>query len=210
MSIDVNEKAEGTTFGTLLSRLTEGVEKLNEKHDTRLAKVEGKVNDMERAISVVSTALDNISDVIKVQQEENKKQNEKLTEHWHNQDMMNKQLKDILIKLTQTEHRFSKIEDRQLNGCPSFKNFEKVREEQLKRYEAILDKLTAASIRNREEIESLKVLVEANAKTIGILAEQIKVANNRIKDLEADQKKGMWLIIGAFVAIVGTLIKSSM
>lgn len=210
MNVSMESNAEGTTFGELLKELTKGVKDVNAQHSSRLSKVEGKVDDVEKAISVVSTALDNISDIIKTQQEENKKQNEKLTEHWHNQDMMNRELKEVLLKLTQTESRFGKIEDRQLNGCPSFKNFEKVREEQLKRYEAIIEKLTTASSRNREEIETLKTLVETIANTTSVQAEQIKVQNNRIKDLEADQKKGMWLIIGAFVAIVGTLIKSSM
>lgn len=166
-------------------------------------KILNQLSDHEKTLTLMSKVVEDINKNLDRFASANETLTKEMAEHWHLQDKIMTKMEVILKSMAKYEDRFTKIEDRQINGCPNFINFTKTRDEQLKRYENILESLTTGVKRNREEINGL-----TNRCDVG--SEKVSVANSRIKDLEDAQKKGMWLIITAFLAILGTLIKMSM
>ena len=162
-----------------------------------------QLGDHEKTLTLMSKVVEDINKNLDRFASANETLTKEMAEHYHVQDKIMTKMEAILENMAKYEVRLQKIEDRQLNGCPNFINFTKTRDEQLKRYENILESLTTGVKRNREEINGL-------INRCDVVTEKISVANNRIKELEDAQKKGMWLIITAFLAILGTLIKTSM
>lgn len=162
-----------------------------------------QLSDHEKTLTLMSKVVEDINKNLDRFASANETLTKEMAEHWHIQDKIMTKMEAILESMSKYEVRFTKIEDRQINGCPNFINFTKTRDEQLKRYENIIESLTTGVKRNREEINGL-------ISRCDVGTEKISVANSRIKDLEESQKKGMWLIITAFLAILGTLIKTSM
>ena len=162
-----------------------------------------QLGDHEKTLTLMSKVVEDINKNLDRFASANETLTKEMTEHWHLQDKIMTKMEAILENMAKYEDRLAKIEDREINGCPNFINFTKTRDEQLKRYENILESLTTGVKRNREEINGL-------INRCDVVTEKISVANNRIKELEDAQKKGMWLIITAFLAILGTLIKTSM
>jgi primosomal protein N'' len=162
-----------------------------------------QLSDHEKTLTLMSKVVEDINKNLDRFASANETLTKEMAEHWHIQDKIMTKMEAILESMSKYEVRFTKIEDRQINGCPNFINFTKTRDEQLKRYENIIESLTTDVKRNREEINGL-------INRCDVVTEKISVTNNRIKDLEESQKKGMWLIITAFLAILGTLIKTSM
>ena len=162
-----------------------------------------QLGDHEKTLTLMSKVVEDINKNLDRFASANETLTKEMAQHWHIQDKIMTKMEAILENMAKYEDRLAKIEDREINGCPNFINFTKTRNEQLKRYENILESLTTGVKRNREEINGL-------INRCDVVTEKISVANNRIKELEDAQKKGMWLIITAFLAILGTLIKTSM
>lgn len=162
-----------------------------------------QLSDHEKTLTLMSKVVEDINKNLDRFASANETLTKEMAEHWHIQDKLMTKIEAILESMSKYEARFQKIEDRQLNGCPSLLSLSKTRDEQLKGYNALGDRLASGVQKNREEINEL-----INRWDVG--SEKLRVANSRIKDLEDAQKKGMWLIITAFLAILGTLIKTSM
>lgn len=64
------------------------------------------------------------------------------------------------------------------------------------------DRETLQDVRDR--LTRIEVLLQGNMNNID---EKLKVANNRIKDLEANQKWFVCAIIGGFITLLYSLIK---
>lgn len=64
------------------------------------------------------------------------------------------------------------------------------------------DRETLQDVRDR--LTRIEVLLQGNMKN---LDEKFKVANNRIKDLESNQKWFVCAIIGGFITLLYSLIK---
>lgn len=162
-----------------------------------------QLSDHEKALTLMSKVVEDINKNLDRFASANETLTKEMAEHWHLQDKIMTKIEAILDSMSKYESRFQKLEDRQLNGCPNLLSRSKIRDEQLKGYDALGDRLTTSVQKSKEEINEL-----INRCDVG--SEKLIVANNRIKDLEDAQKKGMWLIITAFLAILGTLIKTSM
>jgi uncharacterized protein Yka (UPF0111/DUF47 family) len=162
-----------------------------------------QLSDHEKTLTLMSKVVEDINKNLDRFASANEKLTKEMAEHWHLQDKIMTKMEAILESMSKYEARFTKIEDRQINGCPNFLNFIKSREEQLKRYDLVIDglhkaieKLTIATQKNREEIEE-------NSSQIGILVSEAKVRNKRIADLEAYQKDNEKWKMGIYITIAG-------
>lgn len=164
---------------------------------TRLVK---KVDDHDRSLTLVSKVVEDINKNLERFADESERLRKEMATHWSAQDKILSKMENVLEKIASYEVRFQKVEDRQINGCPNFLNFKDKREGELKNWEMRVSSLESASKYSRREIEDLS---SKNA----VVTEKLSVTNNRIKDLENDRNKGMWLIIGGFVGILVALIQ---
>lgn len=136
-----------------------------------------KVNDHDKSLIMIAKAMEDINEnfheftatVKEIQKDSNEFQKS-------NQVIMT-ELKQVIVTMSKYEPRFEKIEERQLNGCPNFNRFADKRNIELKHWEDVKQTLLTATGKNREEINELREILKVSV-------EQIKVANNRIADLE--------------------------
>ena len=164
---------------------------------TRLVK---KVDDHDRSLTLVSKVVEDINKNLERFADESERLRKEMAAHWSAQDKILSKMENVLEKIASYEVRFQKIEERQISGCPNFLNFKDKREGELKNWEMRASSLESASKYSRREIEDLS---SKNA----VVTEKLTVANNKIKGLENDRNKGMWLIITAFVGILVSLIQ---
>ena len=169
----------------IIERLTDKVE----GHDRSLTLIAKSVEDINKSLSTFASATQGLE--------------KNMTKHWANQDLQNQSLKNILEQIADSKTEFKEIAKDRLHGCPKFTSFEGQRAVEIKRYEEKIVGYDKAHVKHREEIKVLQTCCTSQT-------ERINVANNRIKDLEANQTKGMWLLVTAFIGIVVTLVKSSM
>jgi len=158
--------------------------------DTELQGLRDKVDDHDRSLTLVTKAVKDINKNLERFADSTEMLNNKMTQHWHNQDKMMEKLIDHSeeikeVKITQ-----------QTTGCMPFKNFVATREIELKRYEEIIDRHATAHKKAREEIEELQ-------KELSVTDEKIKVANKRLSDLEAWKDNVVKFLAGkSFVLII--------
>jgi len=166
-------------------------------------KILNQLSDHEKTLTLMSKVVEDINKNLDRFASANEVLTKEMAEHWHLQDKLMTKMEAILESMSKYEVRLQKIEDRQLNGCPNLVNFKQTKDAELKHWNVLADNLKTAVGKTREEVNGL-------ISRYDVGSEKLRVANSRIKDLEDTQKKGMWLIITAFLAILGTLIKTSM
>lgn len=163
-------------------------------------KLSDKVDSHERSLVLISKAVEDINKNLERFATSNEKLTTDMVKHWYAQDAIMTKIEGLLSSMSAYEQRFQKVEERQISGCPNFLNFKEKREGELAAWERRASSLETAAKRSREEIQEMQ-------SKCAVTIEQIKVANNRIKDLEDDKKKGMWMIVTAFVGILVSLIQ---
>lgn len=156
-------------------------------------KLSDKVDSHERSLVLISKAVEDINKNLDRFATSNEKLTTDMIKHWYAQDAIMTKIEGLLSSMSAYEQRFQKVEARQISGCPSLLNFKET-------WERRASSLETAAKRAREEIQEMQ-------SKCAVTIEQIKVANNRIKDLEDDKKKGMWMIVTAFVGILVSLIQ---
>jgi len=158
-----------------------------------------QLGDHEKTLTLMSKVVEDINKNLDRFASANETLTKEMAQHWHVQDKIMTKMEAILESMSKYEDRFTKIEDRQLNGCPNFNNFTKTRDEQLKRYENIIENLTTGVKRNREEIDYIRGNCE-------IHIEKMKVANKRIDDLEVYQKDNEKWKMNIYVTLLGKAV----
>jgi len=146
--------------------------------DDALTRLANKVDDHDRSLTLVSKVVEDINKNLERFADESESLRREMTAHWSAQDKILSKMENVLEKIASYELRFQKVEERQINGCPNF----------------------LTNQHNRKEIDDLN-------SRCAVTMEKLSVANNRIKDLEDDRNKGMWLIVGGFVGILVALIQ---
>lgn len=159
-----------------------------------------KVDDHDRSLTLVSKVVEDINKNLERFADESASLRKEMTAHWSAQDKILNKMENVLERIASYEKRFQKIEEGQILGCPSFLNFKEKRESEIAAWERRVASLETAAKHTRAEIQEMQ-------SKCAVTIEQIKVANNRIEDLENDKNKGMWLIIAAFIGILVSLIQ---
>jgi DNA repair exonuclease SbcCD ATPase subunit len=177
------ESAATTTTGAALEGILEELKhiksskEINDMLSKEIKSVVEKVNDHDKSLIMIAKAMEDMNEnfheftttVKEIQKDSNEFQKT-------NQVIM-MELKQVVVAMSKYEPRFEKIEERQLNGCPNFNRFEDKRNTELKHWEDVKQTLLTATGKNREETNELREISKVSV-------EQIKVANNRIADLE--------------------------
>jgi DNA repair exonuclease SbcCD ATPase subunit len=177
------ESAATTATGAALEGILEELKhiksskEINDMLSKEIKSVVEKVNDHDKSLIMIAKAMEDMNEnfheftttVKEIQKDSNEFQKT-------NQVIM-MELKQVVVAMSKYEPRFEKIEERQLNGCPNFNRFEDKRNTELKHWEDVKQTLLTATGKNREETNELREISKVSV-------EQIKVANNRIADLE--------------------------
>jgi len=164
-----------------------------------LENLRSKVDDHDKSLMLMSKAVEDINKNLDRFVTSNEKLANDMTKHWHVQDKTMDKLEVILEKMTDGEARFRKIEERQVTGCPSFKNFMENRANELKRWEMLFDGMIKNTKQNADDIEAVE-------KIVSVHTEKISVANNRIADIEKWQERAVIALITNAFGVIGTLI----
>lgn len=168
--------------------------------DDEFRRLVTKVDDHDRSLTLVSKVVEDINKNLERFADESANLRNEMAAHWSAQDKILNKMENVLERIASYEQRFQKIEERQISGCPNFLNFKEKRDGELMAWERRVTSLETAVKHTRAEIQEMQ-------SKCAVTIEQIKVANNRIQDLEDDKKKGMWLIITAFIGILVSLIQ---
>lgn len=150
---------------------------INDMLSKEIKVVAEKVNDHDKSLIMIAKVMEDMNEnfheftttVKEIQKDSNEFQKS-------NQVIMT-ELKQVIVTMSKYEPRFEKIEERQLNGCPNFNRFADKRNIELKHWEDVKQTLLTATGKNREELNELREILKVSV-------EQIRVANNRIADLE--------------------------
>ena len=222
--IHIDSKTETSALAQALNKLAYGIEHIKSSSDMdkhMVAELKRTVSDHDKAIVLMAKAVEdmnkNSAEMTSVFKEFKKEsasfqqqiQSEQI-KHWQAQDKIMSKVEIILEGMAKNETRFSKIEDRQLTGCPSFLSFQDKRNSDLKHLEDTKAFILNTIKQNSEDISEL-------SETLKVTVEQVKVANRRIADLEASMlthskdftvwKEGMYkALIGYAVGIIGAII----
>lgn len=222
--IHIDSKTEASALAQALNKLAYGIEHIKSSSDMdkhMVAELKRTVSDHDKAIVLMAKAVEdmnkNSAEMTSVFKEFKKEstsfqqqiQSEQI-KHWQAQDKIMSKVEIILEGMAKNETRFSKIEDRQLTGCPSFLSFQDKRNSDLKHLEDTKAFILNTIKQNSEDISEL-------SETLKVTVEQVKVANRRIADLEASMlthskdftvwKEGMYkALIGYAVGIIGAII----
>lgn len=209
---DVDTSATGQLLQQIADKMDsiKTSKEMNEILAHELKLMANKVNDHDMSIAVVAKAMEDMNAnaqefnaILKAMQKDtNEYQKE-------NQRIMMK-MESILEVIAKYEPRFQKIEDRQIEGCPSSLSARQAIATEMRHQDAILDSLRKGVDKNREEINEIRTKQD-------VAIEQIKVGNKRTKDLEDDvgdikktfqtDKDSMYkALITLGVTIIGTLI----
>ena len=183
-----------------LYSLLSTVKSSKEVTDNMVSELKNKVSDHDLAIVTMAKAVEDMNktftnlagtfkegreDLVKLQRETAEFQKQYQIEqvkHWGTQDSIMKEIRLVLDGMSKYEKKFEAIEQRQLTGCPNFKNFESKRDAELKHWEDVKQALLTATTKNREDMDKL-------VATVAVLAQQIKVEQNRMDDIEVFQEK---------------------
>lgn len=207
-----------------LYSLLSTVKSSKEVTDTMVSELKNKVSDHDLAIVTMAKAVEDMNktftnlagtfkegreDLVKFQKEiaEFQKQYQiEQVKHWSAQDSVMKEIRLVLDGMSKYEKKFDVIEQRQINGCPSFLGFKEKRNSELAHWEDVKQTLLTATSRDREEIDKLTAAV-------AVLDQQVKVEQNRADDLETFQQKILeWKdkmytgIIANGVALLGAIV----
>ena len=187
MAGDIDRSKVTTTEGKLLLLINDKMDFMKSQ-DNRIGELEMTVT---RSVAVVESVNSAISDFVKTMKAMEEKNIDMALKH---QNMM-KDISSLLEKMVKNDSRIEKIEDAQRNGCPSSLSARDHIALEMKHQEEKIQLLVVANGKNREEINELN-------KTHGVNEEQISVANNRIKDLEAFQNKATWSLLAGGASII--------
>lgn len=222
--IHIDSKTETSALAQALNKLAYGIENIKSSSDMdkhMVAELKRTVSDHDKAIVLMAKAVEdmnkNSAEMTSVFKEFKKEstsfqqqiQSEQI-KHWQAQDKIMSKVEIILEGMAKNETRFSKIEDRQLTGCPSFLSFQDKRNSQMQNLEEIKKFILDTLKQNSEDIAEL-------SETLKVTVEQVKVSNKRTTDLEAASlthtkdftvwKEGVYkALIGYAVAIIGAII----
>lgn len=167
--------------------------------DKVLKELHDKVDDHDRSLTIISKAVEDINKNLSRFADSNEKLAKDMVSHWHMQDRTMDKLEIILEKQANSEERFREIRDTQNGGCTYVKNFEKIREAQLKHYDSILENLITASKKNREEIDIIEnKIITHDTSFIG--------SNARLKKIEFWQDNVMKFLVTKSLVVIGILI----
>lgn len=219
MGVEIQDDVKSSSVGYVLTEILQRLDtaktskEMNEKLLDDLKIVKSTINDHDKSIVMIAKVMEDnnkstadLVETIKELQKNNmafqKEYQESQNKHWKSQDQMMSKIENVLEKMSKYEPRLLKIEDKQTNGCSYVLNFEKRRDNELIHWNETKDSFKKAIDKNREEIQELE-------KEVATQKEKVTVANKRIADLEANQLKGMWLIVTAFLGIFITFIKGS-
>lgn len=193
MAGDIDRSKVTTTEGQLLLLINDKMDFIKSQ-DNRIGELEMTVT---RSVAVVESVNNAISDFVRAMKTMEEKNIDMALKH---QNMM-KDIAQLLEQMVKNESRIKEIENAQRNGCPSSLNARERISLEMKHQEEKIQLLAVANGKNRDEINELN-------KAHGVNEEQISVANNRIKDLEAFQNKATWSLLGGGATIILMLISN--
>lgn len=179
---------------------------INDRLATELKQIGAKVDDHDRSLMMIAKVMEDMNsnfheftDTVKEMQKDSSE-----SQKTNQQIMM--ELKQVIVTMSRYEPRFEKIENRQIDGCPSSMSARKEIFGEMKHQELQVESLKKGNDKNREEINELM-------SSLKVLVEQVKVSNKRTSDLEiADEKFVAWkdgiytTLVTYAVSIIGALI----
>lgn len=184
---DIDRSKIATTEGQLLLLINDKMDSIKNQ-ENRIGELELTVT---RSVAVIDSVNSAISDFVKTMKAMEEKNIDMALKH---QNMM-KDISSLLEKMVKNDSRIEKIEDAQRNGCPSSLSARDRLALEIRHQDEKIHTLETANSNNREEINEL-------SKAHGVNEEQINVANNRIKDLEAFQNKATWSLLAGGASII--------
>lgn len=184
---DIDRSKVSTTEGQLLLLINDKMDSIKNQ-ENRIGELELTVT---RSVAVIESVNSAISDFVKTMKAMEEKNIDMALKH---QNMM-KDISSLLEKMVKNDSRIEKIEDAQRNGCPSSLNARDRLTLEIRHQDEKIHTLEIANSKNREEINEL-------SKAYGVNEEQINVANNCIKDLEAFQNKATWSLLAGGASII--------
>ena len=219
MGVEIDDDVKSSSVGYVLTEILQRLDtaktskEMNEKLLDDLKIVKSTINDHDKSIVMIAKVMEDnnkstadLVETIKELQKNNiafqKEYQESQNKHWKSQDHMMSKIENVLETMSKYEPRIQKIEDKQTNGCSYVLNFEKRRDNELIHWNETKESHKKAIEKNKDDIQELE-------KEIATQKEKVTVANKRIADLEANQLKGIWLIVTAFLGIFITFIKGS-
>lgn len=199
-------------YRAVLNQILEETRETKKATASRIERVESKVEGHDKGLVIMSATLEKIREAMQEFSESSKAMQSDMRQaqrefqsvqakHWQAQDKQAMQIQNILEKIANNDVRMLSVERNQVNGCPSFLNFKESRQQDLRYWEDRADRLEADVKKTRDEFEQLQ-------KQVSVKEEKIRAANKRIEDLEADKKKGLWLIVTAFFGILASMLKA--
>ena len=208
---EIGEQGISTT-GELLKQIALKMDSMhtsrevNDRLANELKQISTKVDDHDKSLMMIAKVMEDMNsnfheftDTVKEMQKESSEYQKQ------NQSIMMK-MENILTVISKYEPRFEKIENRQIDGCPSFLAARQALASETKHLESQLESVKKGTDKNREELNEIKAKQD-------VAIEQIKVSNNRTDDLEAFEKEySKWkdsiykALVTYAVSIIGALI----
>ena len=209
--VETGEQGISTT-GELLKQIALKMDSIhtsrevNDRLANELKQISTKVDDHDKSLMMIAKVMEDMNsnfheftDTVKEMQKESSEYQKQ------NQSIMMK-MENVLTIMSKYEPRFEKIENRQIDGCPSLMSARKEIISEMKHQETQVESLKKGNDKNREEINELM-------SSVKVLVEQVKVVNNRTGDLEvagnkfATWKDGLYTTLVTYaVSIIGALI----
>ena len=209
--VEIGEQGISAT-GELLKQIAEKMDtihtsrEVNDRLANELKQISTKVDDHDKSLMMIAKVMEDMNSNFHEFTETVKEMQKESSEYQkQNQSIMMK-MENVLTVISKYEPRFEKIENRQIEGCPSFLSARQALASETKHLESQLESVKKGTDKNREELNEIKAKQD-------VAIEQIKVGNNRLSDLEVFEKEqGKWkdgiykTLVTYAVSIIGALI----
>lgn len=210
-SQEIGEQGISTT-GELLKQIALKMDSIhtsrevNDRLANELKQIGAKVDDHDKSLMMIAKVMEDMNSNFHEFTETVKEMQKESSEYQkQNQSIMMK-MENVLTIISKYEPRFEKIENRQIDGCPSSLSARQALASETKHLESQLESVKKGTDKNREELNEIKAKQD-------VAIEQIKVGNNRLSDLEVFEKEySKWkdsiykALVTYAVSIIGALI----
>ena len=117
-----------------------------------------KVRDHDTALVTIAKSVEDINKHLERFADTNESLQKNMTKHWHNQDMMNAKLENILTTLTDDKARIKAMEKTQLTGCAALVSFKEKRDIELKMHVERFENQVKRVSKMEEKIDAIEAI----------------------------------------------------
>ena len=210
-SQEIGEQGISTT-GELLKQIAIKMDSIhtsrevNDRLAHELKQIGAKVDDHDKSLMMIAKVMEDMNSNFHEFTETVKEMQKESSEYQKQNQAIMMKMENVLAVISKYEPRFEKIENRQIDGCPSSLSARQALASEMKHQDAQVEVIKKSIDKNREDIGEIKAKQD-------VAIEQIKVVNNRLSDLEVFEKEySKWkdsiykALVTYAVSIIGALI----